>query len=89
MRFSDILGDPTLTLTANTLVFRSEGMQVGVVGADGKVQMHTVKLGRDFGQTVEVVDGVSSSDRVVVNPPDALATGMDVKVAEPTKVAQK
>ncbi|HXS68926.1 MAG TPA: efflux RND transporter periplasmic adaptor subunit [Candidatus Polarisedimenticolia bacterium] len=89
VRFSDILGDPTLTLPANTLLFRSEGMQVGVVGANGKVQMHTVKLGRDFGQTVEVVDGVSSNDRVVVNPPDALATGMDVKIAEPTKVAQK
>lgn len=89
VRFSDILGDPTLTLPANTLLFRSEGMQVGVVGTNGKVEMHTVKIGRDFGQTVEVVDGVSASDRVVVNPPDSIATGMDVKIAEPTKVAQK
>jgi len=89
VRFSDILGDPTLTLPANTLLFRSEGMQVGVVGPNGRVEMRTVKLGRDFGQTVEVVDGVSSSDRVVVNPSDSLATGMDVKIAEPTKVAQK
>ena len=89
VRFSDVLGDPTLTLPANTLLFRSEGMQVGVVGANGKIEMRTIKVGRDFGQTVEVVDGVSASDRVVVNPSDSLATGMDVKIAEPTKVAQK
>lgn len=89
VRFHDTLGDPTLTLPANTLLFRSEGMQVGVVGANGRVEMHTVRLGRDFGQTVEVVEGVQSGDHVVVNPPDALATGMNVRVAEPTKVAVK
>lgn len=89
VRFTDILGDPTLTLPANTLLFRSEGMQVGVVGANGRVEMHTVKIGRDFGQTVEVVDGVSASDHVVVNPSDSLATGMNVKIAELTKVAEK
>jgi membrane fusion protein, multidrug efflux system len=89
VRFSDALGNPTLTLPANTLLFRSEGMQVGVVGVDGKVTMHDVKIGRDFGQTVEVVQGVSSSDRVVVNPSDSLASGMTVHVAEQTKVAAK
>ncbi len=89
VRFTDVLGDPTLTLPANTLLFRSEGMQVGVVGANGKIEIRTIKVGRDFGQSVEVVDGVSASDRVVVNPTDSLTTGMDVKIAEPTKVAQK
>jgi multidrug efflux pump subunit AcrA (membrane-fusion protein) len=89
VQFTDILGDPTLTLPANTLLFRSEGMQVGVVGANGKIEIRTIRVGRDFGQSVEVVDGVSASDRVVVNPSDSLTTGMDVKIAEPTKVAQK
>jgi multidrug efflux pump subunit AcrA (membrane-fusion protein) len=89
VRFHDTLGDATLTLPANTLLFRSEGMQVGVVGTGGKVEMRTVRLGRDFGQTVEVVEGVKASDRVIVNPPDALATGMSVRVAEPTKIAEK
>jgi multidrug efflux pump subunit AcrA (membrane-fusion protein) len=64
-------------------------MQVGVVGTNGRVEMHTVRLGRDFGQTVEIVDGVKSGDHIVVNPPDSLATGMNVRVAEPTKVAEK
>jgi hypothetical protein len=43
--------------------------------------------GRDFGQTVEVVEGVSASDHVIVNPSDSIASGMTVRVAEPTKVA--
>jgi RND family efflux transporter MFP subunit len=89
VRFNDTQGNPTLTLPANTLLFRSEGMQVGVVDTGGKVEMHTVKLGRDFGETVEIVDGVNAGDHVIVNPPDSLASGMTVRVAEPTKVAEK
>jgi membrane fusion protein, multidrug efflux system len=89
VRFNDTLGDPTLTLPANTLLFRSEGMQVGVVEPGGKVEMRTVRLGRDFGQTVEIVEGIKSGERVIVNPPDSLASGMTVRVAEPTKVAEK
>jgi membrane fusion protein, multidrug efflux system len=89
VRFHDTQADPTLTLPANTLLFRSEGMQVGVVGTSGKVEMHTVHLGRDFGQTVEIVDGVSAGDHVIMNPSDSLASGMTVRVAEPTKVAGK
>jgi RND family efflux transporter MFP subunit len=89
VRFHDTLGEPTLTLPANTLLFRSEGMQVGVVESGGKVEMRTVRLGRDFGQTVEVVEGIKAGDHVIVNPPDSLATGMNVRVAEPTKIAEK
>ena len=89
VRFHDTQGDPTLTLPANTLLFRSEGMQVGVVGTGGKVEMRTVRLGRDFGQTVEIVDGVKAGDRVIMNPSDSLASGTIVHVAEPTKVAEK
>jgi membrane fusion protein, multidrug efflux system len=89
VRFTDLLGDPELTLPASTLLFRSEGMVVGVVGTDGKVEVRNVKLGRDFGQTVEIVGGVNAGDHVIVNPPDSLASGMAVRVAEPTKVAQK
>jgi membrane fusion protein, multidrug efflux system len=89
VRFNDTQGDPTLTLPANTLLFRSEGMQVGVVDTGGKVEMHTIRIGRDFGQTVEVVDGIKAGDHVIVNPSDSLASGMTVRVAEPTKVAEK
>ena len=89
VRFNDILGDSALTLPANTLIFRSEGMQVGVVDEAGKVEVRTIKLGRDFGQTVEVVEGIKAGDRVIVNPSDSITSGMTVHIAEPTKVAAK
>lgn len=69
-----------LTLPANALLFRSEGQQVGVVGADGKVSLRTITLGRDFGPTVEVLGGVGASDQVINNPPDSLVDGMQVRV---------
>jgi RND family efflux transporter MFP subunit len=89
VRFHDTMGDPTLTLPANTLLFRSEGMQIGVVDSAGKVDVRTVRLGRDFGQSVEIVEGVKAGEHVIMNPPDSIASGMTVRVAEPTKVAEK
>jgi len=71
-----------LELPANTLLFRAEGPQVGVVQPDGKVELRTVKLGRDFGQTVEILAGVSAIDQVILNPSDSLASGTTVRIAE-------
>jgi RND family efflux transporter MFP subunit len=85
VRFSDANPDAALALPANTLLFRADGIQVGVVGADGKVELRHVELGRDFGQTVEILNGVETSDRVILNPPDSLAAGATVRVAEPAK----
>jgi RND family efflux transporter MFP subunit len=75
-----------LALPANTLLFRAEGPQVGVVQPDGKVEMRTVKLGRDFGQIVEILGGVNPTNQVMVNPPDSLASGTTVRVAEVVKL---
>ncbi|HXP63349.1 MAG TPA: efflux RND transporter periplasmic adaptor subunit [Dongiaceae bacterium] len=71
-----------LTLPANTLLFRSEGTQVGVVGVDGKVELRGVTLGRDFGPTIEILDGVGPNDRVILNPADSLVNGAVVRVAD-------
>jgi membrane fusion protein (multidrug efflux system) len=73
--------DALLTLPANTLLFRAEGIQVGVVDAQNKVQMRTLKIGRDFGPSVEILGGVETGDRVVLNPPDSLASGTEVRLA--------
>jgi RND family efflux transporter MFP subunit len=89
-RFTGAGAAPVLTLPASTLLFRSEGIQVGVVGADGKVALRSVKLGRDFGQSVEILSGIAAEDRVIINPPDALTDGVAVKIAEaPAAVADK
>ena len=70
--FADLKQDPSLVLPANTLLFRSEGTQVGVVGADNKVELKNITIGRDFGKTVEVVTaGITASDRVIMNPADS------------------
>jgi len=83
--FTEAKMKPALTLPANTVLFRAEGPQVGIVQPDGKVELRTVKLGRDFGQTIEILTGVSPSDRVIVNPSDSLATGTAVFVAQTDK----
>ena len=70
-----------LTLPNNTLLFRAQGLQVGVVKPDNSVELHDIKVGRDFGTTIEIVQGVTPSDKVIVNPSDSLTTGTMVRVA--------
>lgn len=72
--------EAALTIPANTLLFRAEGAQVGVVPADGKVQLRTVRLGRDFGASVEILEGLSLNDLVILNPSDSLTAGTVVQV---------
>jgi RND family efflux transporter MFP subunit len=72
---------PSLIVPVNALLFRAEGLQAGVVRDDGTVQLVQIVMGKDYGTEVEVVSGLSESDRVIVNPPDSLATGTKVRVA--------
>ena len=87
-RFPEAKVDAALTLPSNTLLFRAEGTQVGVVGPGGKVELRNVALGRDFGPTMEVLEGVSRSDQVILNPADSLVSGTTVRVAGTTNEAQ-
>jgi RND family efflux transporter MFP subunit len=68
-----------LTLPSNTLLFRAQGMQVGVV-RDGKAVLIPVKIAADRGQTVEVSSGLSKEDEVILDPSDSLTNGQPVKV---------
>lgn len=79
VRFSHVRVEAALTLPATTLLFRAAGAQVGVVGADSRVTVKPVTIGRDFGSTVEVLAGVTAADRVIINPPDSLADGLQVR----------
>jgi membrane fusion protein, multidrug efflux system len=82
VRMLEAKSQPPLTLPSNTLLFRAEGTQVGVVGADGKVELRRVTLGRDFGPTVEIMGGLERTERVIMNPPDSLVSGITVRLAE-------
>jgi RND family efflux transporter MFP subunit len=68
-----------LTIPANTLLFRSEGLRVGVVH-DGRADLVPIKIGRDFGSTVEVLAGLQPADRIIVNPSDSLTNGTQVQI---------
>jgi len=83
VRFAELKDQIPLAIPSNTLLFRAEGPQVGVVGADGVVQLHNIKIGRDFGATLEILEGVSLSDKIILNPADSLVSGIKVRIAEP------
>jgi RND family efflux transporter MFP subunit len=74
---------------ANTLLFRSEGLRVALVDAQQHIHLQPVTLGRDFGSTVEVTEGLKDSDRMVLSPPDSLYDGQRVNVAANGPPAQQ
>ena len=73
---------PTLTLPVSTLIFRSDGLRVGVVRG-GRATLRPIAIGRDDGRTVEVSNGVQATDDVIQNPPDSLIEGEAVRVVQP------
>jgi multidrug efflux pump subunit AcrA (membrane-fusion protein) len=70
----------SVTIPSNVLLFRKEGLQVGLV-RDGKAQLVPVKIGHDFGNTVEIVSGLQRTDSVIVDPSDSLVDGMSVRLS--------
>ena len=73
---------PTMVIPSNALLFRSNGLQVGIVDGNGVVHLRNVTVGHDFGTTVEATQGVSPEDRIIVDPSDALADGVKVQATE-------
>jgi RND family efflux transporter MFP subunit len=68
-----------IVVPSNTLLFRSEGLRAAVV-RDGKAQLIPIKVGRDFGETLEIVSGLTTDDDLIVNPPDSILPGAPVRV---------
>jgi RND family efflux transporter MFP subunit len=73
----------TFLLPVNTLIFRSEGLRVGIV-KDGKVVLSAVTPGHDFGNEIEIVAGLKADDQVVINPPDSIVSGQAVEIVQAT-----
>jgi RND family efflux transporter MFP subunit len=80
----------TLIIPSTSLVFRSEGLRVPIVVDGNRAKMAPVSLGRDFGNTVEVLSGLSDDAAVIANPPDSLVDGEVVRVVatKPAKTEQ-
>jgi RND family efflux transporter MFP subunit len=72
---------PAVTVPSNALLFRAEGLRVVRV-TDGKAELVPVIMGRDFGDSVELVAGIQHDDEIVVNPSDSIVNGQKVEIAK-------
>ena len=70
----------SLSLPSNTLLFRAEGLRVGVV-RDGRAHLVPITIGKDTGTTIEITSGLQASDAVILDPSDSLADGQEVHIA--------
>jgi RND family efflux transporter MFP subunit len=73
----------TFLIPVNTLLFRTDGLRVGVV-KDGKIVLTAVTPGHDFGDQIEIVSGLKADDQVVINPPDSIVSGQEVQIVQAT-----
>src|SRR5688572_321566 len=76
-----------LTIPTNAMLIRGTGMSVAVVDGQGRIALKTIKVGRNYGDSVEVLEGVTLEDQLVLNPSDSMAAGDQVAVA-PSKPAE-
>jgi membrane fusion protein, multidrug efflux system len=81
VHFSPKINAQKVTVPVNAMLFRQEGPRLAVVGADNKVQLRPITIGRDYGAMLEILGGVSLEDRVIINPADSLEDGQKVNVA--------
>jgi RND family efflux transporter MFP subunit len=71
----------TYLIPVDSLLFRTEGLRVGVV-TDGKVVLTTVIPGHDFGNQIEIVSGLKPDDQIIINPPDSILQGQQVQIVQ-------
>ena len=74
-----------LQVPVNALLFRAEGLRAVVVDANHNTHLQQLVIGRDYGTSLEVLQGLRADDWIVLNPPDSLDEGMQVNVKEPPK----
>ncbi len=78
-----------LRIPSSALLFDKNGLRVATVGQDNKVVLKHVTIARDLGQTIEIGSGIAADDRIVQSPPDGIADGDAVRIAEAPSAAAK
>lgn len=90
VRLSLTVGTDPVVVPVNTLLFRNEkGMQVGLLDSNSIIHLADVTVGRDYGNTVEIVHGLSETDNVILNPSDSLQSGTKARIAKADADATK
>ena len=82
-------GSPAFILPVSTLIFRAHGLQVATVDAQNRAALKNITLGRDLGNEVEVVSGISAADSIIETPPDSLVSGEAVRVVAAATTPQR
>jgi RND family efflux transporter MFP subunit len=70
-----------ISVPASALIFNQSGLHVAIVSSEGRIVLREITISRDLGNEVEIASGIAADDRVVVNPPDGIATGDKVRIA--------
>jgi len=71
-----------LQVPVNALLFRSEGLRAVVIDSDHRVHLQALDIGRDYGTSLEVLNGLKPNDWIVLNPPDSIENGQQVHVKQ-------
>ena len=69
-----------LSVPSSALIFDAKGLSIATVGADNRVLLKPVSIGRDLGPVIELASGLAPEDRVIQNPPDGIANGTEVRL---------
>jgi len=86
VHLQSVAGVAALSIPSSALVFDARGLSVAVVGADNRVTVKTVSIGRDLGAVIEIASGLTAADRVITNPPDGIATGAQVNIVSKSPI---
>jgi RND family efflux transporter MFP subunit len=71
-----------LSVPSSALIFDAKGLSIATVGADNRVLLKPVSIGRDLGAIIELTSGLAPEDRVIQNPPDGIVNGTEVRLVE-------
>jgi RND family efflux transporter MFP subunit len=72
----------TLRVPVNAVLFHTEGLQVATVDGQRHVHLKNISEGRDFGTEIEVLSGISANDTLILNPPDSISEGAEVRIQQ-------
>ena len=88
VRFSFPAAQPAILLPSNAAIINAGGTLVAVVDTQNRIHLQHVTLGRDFGNQIEVLDGLAPGTHVVAAPRDSLTEGLEVSPVMPEEASK-
>lgn len=76
--FNLVSDSPYFIIPTTSLIIRDGPPQVAVIDDEGKVRLQTVKIGRDFGKTIEIISGLKEKEKIITNPTERIRNGVEI-----------